>query len=479
MSTTAAPVARLRALAAHPAVLWTAFVLVHLLVSAQALLSPRQPLGDVTYVYPTWVQQGLDGDGWVGIDVPWVYPLLALLPMLLSLVAGVGAVAEVWLVLVLVLDLAAFAVLRRVAPSAGPAWAWIAFLALLGPIALIRVDAVTVPVALVGALLLLSRPALAGVVLAIGAWTKVWPAALVLAGALALRERERERERERVPGRGRASGSDGSAARSPGVGASLARLPARWRVLAGAVGTSVVVVAVSLALGSGATVLGPVTQQSGRGLQLESPLATLALWRVALGVPGSRVYFDHEIITFQVAGDGVALAARLGTPLMALVVLGVLLLAWRALRAGAGGASLLSPLAMALVVALIVTNKVGSPQFVAWLAVPTVLGLVLARRGGPSVALPTALALAVAALTQVVYPENYDALVTAQPWMVTVITVRVVLELALLVVACRALWRASGGAGRAPGTGPGQSRGDRTQNSFPSGSASTTQVSSP
>ncbi|GAB2973925.1 hypothetical protein [Frigoribacterium salinisoli] len=443
MSTTAAPVAGLRALASRPLVLWTAFVLVHVLVSAQALLSARQPMGDVTAVYPGWVQRGLDGDGWVGVDVPWVYPLLALLPMLLSLVAGVGAVAEVWLVLVLVLDVAAFAVLRRVAPSPGPAWGWIAFLALLGPIALVRVDAVTVPVALVGALLLLSRPALAGVVLAVGAWTKVWPAALVLAGALALR------------GRG------------------------WWRVLAGAGGTSGVVVAVSLALGSGATVFGPITQQSGRGLQLESPLATLALWRVALGVPGSRVYFDHEIITYQVAGDGVALAARLGTPLMALAVLGVLLLAWRALRAGAGGADLLSPLATALVVALIVTNKVGSPQFVAWLAVPTVLGLVLVRRGGPPVALPTALALAAAALTQVVYPEHYDALVTAQPWMVTVITVRVAVELAMLVVACRALWRAAGGAGRAPRTGPGQSRGDSTQNSLPSGSASTTQVSSP
>jgi len=440
---------RLRTLAAHPAVLWTAFVLVHVLVSAQDLLSPRQPMGDVTSVYPGWVQQGLDGDGWVGIDRPWVYPLLALLPMLLSLVAGVGAVAEAWLVLVLLLDLGAFAVLRRVAPQPAPAWAWIAFLALLGPISVGRVDAVTVPVALVGALLLLRRPALAGVVLAVGAWIKVWPAALVLAGVLAVR--------------------------------------GRWRVLVGAVATTAGVVAVSLALGSGATVLGPLTQQGARGLQLESPLATLALWRVVLGAPGSRVYFDHEIITYQVAGQGVELTARLGTPLMALVVLGVVLLALRALRAGADGAGLLGPLATALVTALIVTNKVGSPQFVAWLAVPLVLGLVLAARGGPSVAVPSALVLATAALTQVVYPELYDALVTAQPWMVAVITVRVVVELALLGVACRALWRA-GGAGRAPGTGAGQgrpgrssagqSRGDSTQNSLPSGSASTTHVTS-
>jgi hypothetical protein len=39
----------------------------------------------------------------------------------------------------------------------------------------------------------------------------------------------------------------------------------------------------------------------------------------------------------------------------------------------------LPPLVLAITTALILFNKVGSPQFVGWLAVPIVFGLVAAR----------------------------------------------------------------------------------------------------
>ncbi|TDT65896.1 glycosyltransferase 87 family protein [Frigoribacterium sp. PhB116] len=399
--------------AAHPAVLWSAFVLVHLVVGHAALTGPNQPMGDVWSVYRTWMQQGVGGGDWVGVDRPWVYPLLAAVPMLLARVGGDAHYGQAWLTIVLLLDAGAFAVLTgglrrgtRAHGHVGAAWWWLLFLLALGPIAVGRIDAVTVPFAIVGLLLLSSRPLAASVLLTVAAWIKVWPAALVVAAVVALRGR------------------------------------ARRDVVVGAVATTVTVVAISLVLGSGATVLGFVGEQAGRGLQVESPTATAWLWRAAAGMPGAFVYYDHQILTYQVEGDGVGTAARLTTVLMALVVLLVLLLGLRAVRRGASAAHLLAPLSLAFVTALIVTNKVGSPQFVSWLAPPVVLWLVLSRRGGPSAAVPAALAVGIAALTQVIYPWEYQALLGVEPWMLVLITVRNLGEVVLLVVALVQLWRA-------------------------------------
>jgi hypothetical protein len=409
--------------AGHPAVLWSAFVLVHLVVGHAALTGPNQPMGDVWSVYRTWMQQGVGGGDWVGVDRPWVYPLLAAVPMLLARVGGDAHYGQAWLTLVLLLDAAAFAVLTgalragvgRGRRHVAAAWWWLLFLLALGPIALGRIDAVTVPFAMVGLLLLGARPLAASVLLTVAAWVKVWPAALVVAAVVALRGR------------------------------------ARRDVVVGAVATTVAVAAISLVLGSGATVLGFVGEQAGRGLQVESPTATAWLWRAASGAPGTFVYYDREILTYQVEGDGVGVAARLTTVLMVLVVALVLLLGVRAVRSGASAVHLLAPLSLAFVTALIVTNKVGSPQFVAWLAPPVVLGLVLARCGGPPAAMPAGVAVVVAALTQVIYPWEYQALLGVEPWMLVLITVRNLAEVALLVVAVVQLWRA-GSAARSSGS---------------------------
>ena len=45
-----------------------------------------------------------------------------------------------------------------------------------------------------------------------------------------------------------------------------------------------------------------------------------------------------------------------------------------------GTLAIFPPLALALVTAFIVFNKVGSPQYLTWIAVPLVAGLVLTRR---------------------------------------------------------------------------------------------------
>lgn len=399
--------------AVRAAALWLGFVAVHLWLSVAVLTGPHTPLNDVSTVYRDWIAAGTAGTGWVGLQHVWVYPTVALLPMLLAAAFGIAHYSATWLLLVAVLDALALALLTRGGTrTVAVGWWWLAFLLLLGPIAVGRIDSITIPLALAGMLALSRRPVLAGILLALATWIKVWPAALLLAVLIASKR--------------------------------------RIAAAAGALGTSVVVVLAALAVGGTWRVItGFVGQQTGRGLQLEAPVTTFWLWLEAVGASGVSTAFDRRLLTYQVSGPGTATTAALMTPVMAVVLLGVVAAGAWATRRGAPALELLAPLSLALTTAFIVTNKVGSPQYEGWLAVPVILGLVLAREGGRSFAVPAVLSGVVAALTQVIYPWGYDALVLAERWMVLVITARNGLLAALLVVAVAGVVRA--GREAAPG----------------------------
>lgn len=398
-----------RRVVANPLTLWGAFVLAHLWLGMLALYAPGQPLGDVTSVYKFWiVDYAFAGHGWVGIDTVWVYPILAIVPMIAAALFGPDLYASTWLSLVMAIDAIAFAVILAPGHRAGRvvvAWWWLGFLVALGPVAVGRIDAITVPIAIVGMLVLVRRPLLGGVLLTVAAWIKVWPAALVAAAVVALRD--------------------------------------RLRVLAGALATTAAVIAAALAFGAGSNVLSFVTQQTGRGLQIEAVIATPWMWDATRGAGHSVVYYDTGILTFQLRGSGVAEAAALATPLLAVAALAILGLGALAVRRGRSATAVLPPLVLALTVAMIVFNKVGSPQFVTWLAVPIGYGLMVAAiASGRSFRVPAALGLAIAALTQVVYPFWYSGLLgIPDPAVVFVLTVRNVLYLVLLVWALVALVR--------------------------------------
>jgi hypothetical protein len=377
--------------------LWLAFGAVHLWLGYLNLYGPGLPMGDVTYVYLFWVERGLLGGEWVGIDTSWVYPLVALLPMLASYAFGPDLYGSTWLTIVMMLNAAALVAIIGVqerARHAAIAWWWMLYLVLLGPIALGRIDAITVPVALIAVMLIADHPKWGGALLAVGAWIKVWPAGVLLAALLALRE--------------------------------------RGAVMAAAVGTSMVVIAAGVALGGASALLTPITEQSGRGLQVEAPISTVWLWAAAAGEWAARVYYDQGILTWQVDGAGSAQAAAAMTPLLALAVVVIAALGLLAVRRGVDEVVLFPVLALALVMALIAVNKVGSPQFATWIAVPVVLGLVWQRWGGVSFRVPAMLALVIAALTQVVYPVLYANLLSLDPGMLIVLTARNLLYLVLL-----------------------------------------------
>jgi hypothetical protein len=367
-------------------VLWIAFLLIHAGLAWLCLAAPGLPLGDVTLVYRPWSIQVASGSPVVGIDLDWVYPLLAHIPMQLALVAGESLYAEAWLVLMTVLDAVAFGILLGDGSSRrrlGAAWWWLGFIALLGPISLGRIDSVTVPLAVVAVLIVMRRPAAASVILAVATWMKVWPAAVLVAAVLALRT--------------------------------------RWRIVVAAAALSFGVVLLAFALGGSAHVFSFLGEQSGRGLQLEAPVSLFYVWQTALGVEGASIYYDQAILTYQVAGGGIDVVIAVMTPLLVAAFLGVVLLGYRAVRRGAATIRVLPTLVLALVLVLIAVNKVGSPQYLTWLIAPVVLGIAWQGR---RFLVPAVLSLGLAALTHLVYPYLYWMLLWAWPPMVAVLTVR-------------------------------------------------------
>src|SRR5690606_434644 len=213
----------------------------------------------------------------------------------------------------------------------------------------------------------------------------------------------------------------------------------RLTVLAAAAATTAVVLVIGLILGGGASLLSFITQQSGRGLQIESPLATPAMW-AAWAHAGPSLYYDHDILTYQLRGPGTELAASLSTPLLALAVGVVAVLGIVGARRGRSAAWMLPPLLLALTTALMLFNKVGSPQFAGWRAVPVLFGLVTARRGGgPSFRVPAALALMIGALTQAVYPYWYGRLLGLDTVVLVALTTRNALYVVLFAWAVWAL----------------------------------------
>jgi len=377
-------------LAGHPATLVAAFVLVHVWLAIINLYWAPDGMTDVTGVYRRWMVAGFEQGSWVGIDQPWVYPIVALVPMVLAYaVAGHDLFPVAWLVLVAVVDLVALVVLLRAGHRRG-AWGWTVFLFALGPIAVGRIDAITVPLVVIGLTVLARRPVVAGVLIVVATWIKVWPVAVVAAIVIAVRDRA--------------------------------------KVIIGAVGASVVIIGVALVLGAGANIASFVTSQTARSLQIEAPVTTLWMWAASLHLGDAQVYFDRDIITYQVTGEGVALAASLMNPLLLLAVVATLVLGWRAQRRGAEPIDLVLVLSTALIAALIVFNKVGSPQYVAWFAAPLVLALIVQRY---SVLVRAVLVIAV--LTQLIYPYLYFAVVAVHPAAIALLTVRNVLLVALFV----------------------------------------------
>lgn len=378
--------------------LWASTALVHLWLVFEAQLNPQtSPFNDVN-LYGYWVDQVNAGQGLLGVSEPWVYPFLAFVPMVLAKWFGSGfGVLTGWVLLVGILHVVALSAVVDWGRASKPAFKAVGFyliyLVLLGPVAIGRIDAIAAFLALLGVVQIQrNRAKLAMVLFTFGAWIKIWP----VAAALAL----------------------------------FASARSKLKFVVAAVATSVALLVLGLLLGGNEKLLSFVSMQGDRGLQVESVLATFWVWAAKFSVPGAGIYFDNQLVTNQVSGDWTTEVAWLLGPVMSFALGITVFLGLRAYRAGAEKKHLFVATFLTATLDLIVFNKVGSPQFELWLAVPLMAGVLF---GLPKWRLPVTIGLAIALLTNLLYPIFYMDLMMLGWLGIAILTLRNVLLVALLV----------------------------------------------
>jgi len=384
-------------------------VLVFLVVHAWLLyasLGPEEVAARDVGLYQWWMDNGRATGEWPGLHTSWVYPILALLPMLATLAVTVVTPLSymvTWWIMVMIINAAVCIIVWR---QAGPLRAapalgfWLVFLGLLGPVGLMRVDAVATPLVLIALLVATRHPAVSTVLVTVGAWIKVSPGAIVIA--------------------------------------LFALVKRRWsQVVAYGAATCAVVL-----LGTWVFAIGPsrifafFTDQATRGLQIESVAATPVVFFRWLTNRELWVYND-ELLTVETAGSLAPKIAGVMDIVLIVLLVGIGLLAFRARRAGPEA---LLFAALAISSALIVANKVGSPQFVAWLAPAVVVGLAHHWRN-ERWRLAALILLLTALMTQAIYPIGYDKFLTGWLPMILVVMARNALIVALLVMSTLWLWK--------------------------------------
>ncbi len=335
------------------------------------------------------------------------YPPLALVPMALPYLAWLPGSPTIldyeWLFAfqnALLASLVAWLVAWLAMRPGSGAWSWraLALWALLAvveaPVLAWRFDIAAVALALGGVVLVLAgRPTLGGVALALGSLVKIFPGALLpvlLAWLLVQGERSRA-----------------------------------VRLLAGfAVAAAAVMAAVVLAVG-----IDPVRQflsyQADRLVQIESVMSSALLLLHVL--TGESVSVDYGYQSVQIVGSGTAQFLSIENLLLVVGIGGVAVLAWlrfRSERRATGQVEVATLIAYlsAAILAVLVTNKVFSAQYLLWL-LP--LGCLLPRR-------QAAVLVAISILSIVVFPLSYAQLYRLEVPAILTLVVRNALLLGLL-----------------------------------------------
>jgi hypothetical protein len=403
-----------RALFNIPAILLVG-LLANLLLIAAGNSGVGTPMGDLSFAYQPWADQVLKNGTLLGISSSWVYPYPALVPILLSALATPGHLETAWLVgrTVLMLAVLVALVLYKVDAETRTrrylaAYAWIGFTFALGPVSISRIDTISVIIAVLGALALATGAQLgAASFWTVASWIKIWPIALF---------------------------------------AAISTNRKNWlKVVAYGAAISVGFLVLAFLLGGNLNVFSFITGQGERGLQIESPMATPWLWAAVLGATDAGIYYNHALLTFEVFGPATQQIAFWLGPVQAGAIAITLVLGILGNRAiDKAGTSLTNSDAAARrneVIAwtaftgtldLIVFNKVGSPQFISWLAVPIILGVLL---GVKRWQIASSLVLLLSVLTWWVYPVVYDGILSSEAAPTAVLVARNLVEVVALVYA--------------------------------------------
>ncbi|WJH24613.1 glycosyltransferase 87 family protein [Pseudarthrobacter defluvii] len=380
---------------ARPSSVWWGFAVVHFyFLGWMASFFLNGDTFSDTEQYRQWATAGYNPADLTGKISPWVYPVLAQIPIFLANIAGPSLYLLVWFLIITALNAVGLLYLTRgprKVTGIAPAWWWLFFTVFMGYLSFARVEGITAPIVLIALLYAAERPVVAGVLLSIATWIKVWPAAVLV----------------------------------PIVIASHKRVQV---VLAGAAVTAVVGLGTWLT-GGLPHIMDFLLNQGERGMQLEATFSTPWVWLSVFHIAGSRMADNTAINSTEVYGPGASTAAFLMQPLLILAAVIAAILLVRAMSRGAEREELFLEGSLMMVTAFIVFNKVGSPQFIIWLAPVIIAGL---THDWERWKVPAALLMGIAITTFVIYPLFYTPLIHAHPVMAAILTTRNVLLVVLL-----------------------------------------------
>lgn len=377
--------------------------------------------GDVTY-YWTKISDMMAGNLPVTqtmIEYPTPVLWILHLPWLLFGQSQVGFLVS-FVALLLAADLVFSVALWSRGRGVHAIWFWIAFMPLMGPLMLVRLDLVSALLC-AGALLTLrrQRSVASGLFLAAGAGLKLWPALL---WPTSLR----------------------------GTTRSDRRLTLAF------FGGGLALIGVAVLYGGVGRLFSPLGWQSGRGLQVESVWAT-PMMIARLFDPAPYQVALPQWQAFEVFGPGreawlnVASVATLAGYLAIAVAYMVwlkrcypdLFTRHPSFSGAENPASITSVgLFMTTVITItLVTNKTFSPQYLIWLAAPAAVLLLAATEPGvrPStvrtIRTMAVWLLALAGLTQLIYPLNYTPLWADVPGVEISVTLLAIRNAAIVIFA--------------------------------------------
>ncbi len=435
----------------------TRVVLVVGVLTGQTFGAQQTVQGDLR-IYAAWAHQLGHGGGLPIGDERWQYPPAAAVAFVLPELAHSLLVAPYRVAFVALMILVDAVVTARLARhDRGAAVFWVAGITALGPVALARFDLLPAAAAL-GAVLAVAagRPGRAGFAIGVGALLKVWPGLLLVA---------LPRPVGRGPGRGPGPDPDPD----QGQGWSFAALA---RVAGGLVIAVAALAVVAALTGWWRDVFGFVGAQRARGLQVEAVAATPFVLAHMAGGPAPT--YSYGSLQFDSSAARAVATACSGAE--AVVIAAAAVWWWLRARPRADGSAepdepaavgaILAARSLALVTVVVVTARVLSPQYLVWLLALAAAGLAvsprpapapgeslgrtgrLIRGGGPAARdrrLVVGL-LAVALLSQVIYPWRYNDVIQGR----IVLSVLLVVRNAGLLMVCWWAVRAAAGPRPAP-----------------------------